>query len=34
VTAASTTPDEFQVMIATEIKQWRDVGRQAGIAQR
>jgi tripartite-type tricarboxylate transporter receptor subunit TctC len=34
VTAASTTPEEFQTMIATEIKQWRDVGRQAGIAQR
>lgn len=32
VTAASTTPEEFQTMIETEIKQWRDVGRQAGIA--
>jgi tripartite-type tricarboxylate transporter receptor subunit TctC len=33
VTAASTTPEEFQTMIETEIKQWRDVGRQAGIAK-
>jgi tripartite-type tricarboxylate transporter receptor subunit TctC len=32
VTAASTTPEEFQGMIEAEIKQWRDVGRQAGIA--
>jgi tripartite-type tricarboxylate transporter receptor subunit TctC len=33
VTAASTTPEEFQGMIEAEIKQWRDVGRQAGIAK-
>jgi tripartite-type tricarboxylate transporter receptor subunit TctC len=33
VTAAATTPEEFQTMISSEIKQWRDVARQAGIAQ-
>jgi tripartite-type tricarboxylate transporter receptor subunit TctC len=33
VTAAATTPEEFQSLIETEIKQWRDVGREAGIAQ-
>jgi len=33
VTAAATTPEEFQGMISSEIKQWRDVGREAGIAQ-
>ncbi|HVZ52119.1 MAG TPA: tripartite tricarboxylate transporter substrate binding protein [Pseudolabrys sp.] len=31
VTPAPTTPDEFQTMIASEIKQWRDVGKEAGI---
>jgi tripartite-type tricarboxylate transporter receptor subunit TctC len=31
VTAASTTPEEFQAMIASEIKEWREVGQEAGI---
>lgn len=31
VTAAPTTPEEFQAMIASEIKQWREVGKMAGI---
>lgn len=34
VTATATTPETFDRMIEAEIKDWRDVGRQAGIAQR
>jgi tripartite-type tricarboxylate transporter receptor subunit TctC len=33
VTATATTPEVFDRMIVSEIKDWRDVGRQAGIAQ-
>jgi tripartite-type tricarboxylate transporter receptor subunit TctC len=32
VTAAPTTPAEFQGMVSSEIKQWRDVAREAHIA--
>lgn len=34
VTAAATTPEAFDQMIESEIKDWQDVGRRAGIAQR
>jgi len=34
VTATASTPDTFDQMIKSEMKEWREVGKQAGIAQR
>ncbi|MCK9919033.1 tripartite tricarboxylate transporter substrate binding protein [Microbacteriaceae bacterium K1510] len=34
LTATATTPEVFDQMIESEIKEWRQVGQQAGIAQR
>lgn len=34
LTATATTPEAFDQMIESEIKEWRQVGQQAGIAQR
>lgn len=31
MTAAATTPAEFQALLATEVAQWREVGKEAGI---
>lgn len=31
MTPATTTPQEFQALLASEVKQWRDVGKAAGI---
>jgi tripartite-type tricarboxylate transporter receptor subunit TctC len=31
MTAAPTTPNEFQALLTSEVKQWRDVGQKAGI---
>jgi tripartite-type tricarboxylate transporter receptor subunit TctC len=31
MTAAQTTPEKFQALVASEVKQWREVGKEAGI---
>jgi len=32
MTGAPTSPDEFQALLTSEVKQWREVGQKAGIA--
>jgi len=31
ITAAASTPDDFQTLISSEIKQWKDVAAASGI---
>jgi tripartite-type tricarboxylate transporter receptor subunit TctC len=31
MTAAATSPEEFQALLTAEVKQWREIGQKAGI---